>query len=82
MCSGPDSLKFSVSIPFISRRISLDGVSADTFQANTNCVRDFKSKEFCGSVVKWLRHYAQAGSRRLHTAAARVQSRVWSCGIL
>jgi hypothetical protein len=35
----------------------------------------------------WLKHYkgraiAQAVSRRLPTAAARVQTRVWSCGIL
>jgi hypothetical protein len=46
MCSGPDSLRcpvrFSVFIAFISRRILLDGVSADTFQGNANYVQRFK----------------------------------------
>jgi hypothetical protein len=36
----------------------------------------------CVSIVRRGRAIAQAVSRRLPTAAARVQTRVWSCGIL
>jgi hypothetical protein len=63
--------------------LTVSAVQHNTTQHNTTIVAQAVHKQELGEITAVPgRAIAQAVSRRLPTAAARVQTRVWSCGIL